>query len=268
MARAAAIAGAGLAGDPPVDLRARVGIEVEDAVAAAVAQRVGAGDDGLGLERLGGPARRHLGRHDALQVGLQAELVDGEDRAAVVAVQPQHAAVAAVAHAVDRLAADAGRGAAAHAHRGGEPGAGAAAARVDHAQLAGAVGGERVGAGVAQLQRAAAGGAGAGGAADLRHPRVAQHDAHARTRDPADVRARVVVAEDPAEVAALALGVAVGAVLGQPDAVAEAAAVDHVVRARGARGDEHGGGREAGEEQASHVALELRRTANVAVSAS
>jgi hypothetical protein len=76
------------------------------------------------------------------------------------------------------------------------------------------------------------------------------------------------VAEDPAEVAALALRVAVGAVLGHPDAVAEAAAVDDVVGARGRGWDERGGGREAGEQQVAHVALELRRTANVAVSAS
>ena len=85
-------------------------------------------------------------------------------------------------------------------------------------------------------------GAGARGAAELRHARVAQHDAQARARDPADARARVVVAEDPAEVATLAQRVAVGAVLGHADAVAEAAPVDHVVRARGPGGDEHGSG--------------------------
>ena len=91
-----------LAGDAAVDLRAHVGVDVEDAVGAAAAQRVGARHDGLGLERLGRPARRHLGGDDALQVGLEPELVDGEHGAPVVAVQAQRAAVAAVADAVDR----------------------------------------------------------------------------------------------------------------------------------------------------------------------
>ena len=78
-------------------------------------------------------------------------------------------------------------------------------------------------------------------------------------RDPADARARVVVAEDPAEVAALAQRVAVGAVLRHPDAVAEAAAVDHVVRARGGGGDERGEQGEQRRRRGGACGSQLRR---------
>ena len=93
---------------------------------------------------------------DALQVGLEPELVDGEDRRPVAALQAQRAAVGAVADAVDRLAADAGR----RRRRSRAPGRVSCARvrpllRVDHAQLAGAERGERVGARVAQARACA-----------------------------------------------------------------------------------------------------------------
>ena len=113
--------------------------------------------------------------------------------------------------------------------------------RVGHAQLLGAERGERV----ARGRRAGARGAPAasriGVAPHSFGTRVSRSSTRRRARrDAADGRARVVVAEDPAEVAALAQRIAVGAVLRHPDAVAEAAALDHVVRARCGRGDERG----------------------------
>ena len=41
---------------------------------------VRAGGDRLGLQRLGRPGRRHLGRDDAAEVGVEAEVVDHPDR--------------------------------------------------------------------------------------------------------------------------------------------------------------------------------------------
>src|SRR3954469_5840190 len=69
------VGGGGLDADALVDLRARVGVVVEG-VALGGRDRVGAGGDRLRLERLGRPRGGRLGRHDALQVVVQAYGVD------------------------------------------------------------------------------------------------------------------------------------------------------------------------------------------------
>ena len=59
--------------DPAVDLAARVAVEIEGAPLRQVRERVGARGDGLRLQRLGRPARRHLRRDDALQIRLEPD---------------------------------------------------------------------------------------------------------------------------------------------------------------------------------------------------
>ena len=61
-----------------VDLAPRVVVEVEPARLAAH-EPVRPGDDGLGLERLGMPRRRHLPGDDSLDVRLERDVVDGRE---------------------------------------------------------------------------------------------------------------------------------------------------------------------------------------------
>ena len=71
-----------------VDLRAHVGEHVPRQPGGAAGERVGAGDDRLRRERLGRPARRHLGGHDAVQVVLERDVVDRQHAAAVAPRAP------------------------------------------------------------------------------------------------------------------------------------------------------------------------------------
>ena len=66
----------GFGGDPQVNLRARVGVDVEARPAGVGGERVGAARDRLGLQRRQRPARRHLGRDHAAHVALERDLLD------------------------------------------------------------------------------------------------------------------------------------------------------------------------------------------------
>ena len=74
------LVGRGLLGrDAAVDLRARVGVEVEAGARLHRRDRVGARRHGLRLQRLDRPRRRRLVRHHAAQVGVERERVDRVD---------------------------------------------------------------------------------------------------------------------------------------------------------------------------------------------
>ena len=73
------VGGADLAVDAAVDLRGRgvVDVDVARGAVGALEGGVGAGGDGLGAQGRGLPRREHLARHDAAQVGLERDHVDG-----------------------------------------------------------------------------------------------------------------------------------------------------------------------------------------------
>ena len=66
-----------LAGDAAVDLAANVGVEIEGLAADPVREGVRACGDGLRFQCFVGPGARHLLRHDALEVLLEPDDVDG-----------------------------------------------------------------------------------------------------------------------------------------------------------------------------------------------
>jgi len=105
--------------EAPVDLAALVRVEVEGAGRGlARRHRVGARGDGLRLERLGSPGRRHLARDDAAQVVLERD--DVHDRESPgLREHAQSAPVAPVAHGVERRPGDRHRPAVARAQRDG-----------------------------------------------------------------------------------------------------------------------------------------------------
>jgi hypothetical protein len=180
------------------------------------------------------PRRGHLAGHDALDVGIDLDHVDGGDSAFGARAQLHVAAVGAAVDAVYRAAHQADRAARAHdLERPAEAGHDALAL-LDGEAAAGAhdlV--ER-----ARVERRGARPAGPA-EADVRVAGLEQH-AHAAARCAADLGALVVVGQDLAMVAAV-LGVAVRAVLAHADAVPEAAA---------AHGPAHGGiARRGGEAQ-------------------
>ena len=76
VASTAAVVDADLVRDAEVHLAARVGVDVERRTDGTRRKRVRACRDRLGLQRLGRPARRHLGRHDAVEVLLETDDVD------------------------------------------------------------------------------------------------------------------------------------------------------------------------------------------------
>ena len=218
-----------------VDLGARVGIE-----RAPARERVAARRDGLRLERLERPRRRHLGRDHPADVGVGVERVDGLNAAALRA-ELERAAIAPARNR-DRaavLARDAQR-------------------LVDVDQLAvvlpdelhAAVRGRLGDVAPARLQPSArvSGCALEGDAAGA----AAEQDAHLLALGAFDLHVRVVVVEDLLVVAAV-LREAVGPVLAHPDAMAEAAAADDEARRVRARGCEQQG-RDRGEEGPLHAA--------------
>ena len=79
--------------NPFVNLAAHRGPHVEIPLAAALAQGIGAGRHGLGLKSGQRPLRRHFTADNAGQVGLDAQLVDGQDPA-VTHEQSQVSAIA------------------------------------------------------------------------------------------------------------------------------------------------------------------------------
>ena len=72
-----------LAGDAEVHLAAHVRVEVERLSLDEVRERVGAGRDGLGLERLLRPRVGHLARDDAFEIALEGDEVDDTDERAL-----------------------------------------------------------------------------------------------------------------------------------------------------------------------------------------
>ena len=128
VARTAAVEAGDLGQHAAVDLRAHVGEHVPRQPGGAAGERVGAGDDGLRVERLGRPARRHLGGHDAVQVVLERDVVDRE-HAAALAREHHAAAVEAVAQPVLGGAVQPRARAAGDRHRHPQPSAGAARRR-------------------------------------------------------------------------------------------------------------------------------------------
>ena len=186
-----------------------------------------------------GHERRHLGGDDAVQVVLERERLTASTRAAV-AREHHRAAVRAVAQPVLGRAAQRRAGAAGDRDRRAQPRAGAPGRRVDdlardpvRAPRSGTCAPRRRRTRRPLAARAREAPLSLGARARLSRTRMRAG------RRGAVAAARVVVGEDEAVVAALAQRVAVRAVLGQPDAVAPAAAVDHEVvggRARRERG--------------------------------
>lgn len=83
----------GLRIQPQVDLAAGARAEVVVGVGPTPAERVGAGQDGLGLEHIEGKRGRHLAREHTPEVVLEPDTID-EEQAPLL---PDHAQVAAVA---------------------------------------------------------------------------------------------------------------------------------------------------------------------------
>ena len=235
--------GARLGGDPAVDLAARVRVDVEVTETLHVGQRIGAGHDRLRLERLGGPRVGHLPRHDAPQVLLEADRVHDAD--GLAAGHLQRAAVVAVAERERRRP---GREDERSRQRLGGRGELQLQARPE-LLLAGR---QLVRLAVRVLDRERR----ARGDDDALRPGHEQH-AHALHRRGAEVGAGVVVGDDVGGGPAVQ-GIAVGAVLREPDAVAPAVAGDEErppgrrrrVRRRGSR--ETQGGEEGCCECADH----------------
>ena len=98
----------GLRFDAFVNLAAHCGPNVEIPLAAALAEGIGSSRNSLGLESSQRPRRRHFTANDAGQIGLDAQLVDGQDPA-VTHEQSQVSAIAPRAQpdAAGILAADA-----------------------------------------------------------------------------------------------------------------------------------------------------------------
>ena len=231
-----------LGGDAAVDLAARVRVEVE-AAGLEVRQRIRAGRDRLGLQRLGRPRVRHLGPDDALQVRLEPDDVDrlelgpggsDLDLAAIRAPElERRRARTEEERAGQRLRL-----------RG----------RV-HLQLQVRVEGRAPGGDVVRLSGCVRDGeVRCGGDRELRLP-LREQDTHATNGRRADRRAGVVVGEDAA-VAEPVLRVAVRAVLAHPDTVPPAVAAHSEERRGQAPGgdmggcvDVRGGDRRSGEDE-------------------
>ena len=210
--------------DAAVDLRARVGVEVEAGARLHGRDRVGAGRHGLRLQRLERPRGRRLVRHHAAQVGVQRQRVDGVDAGERARREVDRAAVGAADAPVGRAPAQRHDPApAGHPQR--RVSAHPLAAR--RAQLdAAAVAAHVVGLARRQPPPPCPHRAGEGGRAAHR---LQQH-AHALVAvDVPERGARVVVAEDVA-VAGAVLREPVGAVLAHAHPVAEAGAADRELR--------------------------------------
>ena len=248
------VRGAGrLARDPAVGLRARVGVHVERLGRSATGERVRPRDHGLRSQRLDRPRRRHLRRHDTVEVALEADVVDDE-HVVTRTVQHERIAVAAARHARLGRSEQAQHRAAGEPHRGVQMGSHMTVRGLDHRQAIGAPRLEAVLArGVdrhpppARIDR------------DRRHRharvrRLLQADAHACAAAGRPAGARVVLAQDPAVGMARLAGVSHRAVLGEADAVAEAVAGDPVLGAsrRDPGGEQRAREREHGDRGTMH----------------